>query len=409
MAYKTGFVKNYKDLLLALKDFIDNEKKAFNVIPNVNNVGNGYISTERVVDDSSAGAPDETWTLVATSATNFTVTGSVSGSQTAATVGTPYDNAIIAFEIVVGGIAFQADDSFTFEVADGLSTQKWTINRWDTSSEYEMLAMGPGSAGDDAIYVGIQTFSSSVDYHCWRLNGFTGYQSESLFMNQPGAIQDTPPLMLLWNAKIAYWFVASGRRIVIVARLGTIYEAAYLGLYLGYGTPAALPYPLAIGGSSCAAGLALSDYQYTNQDPNHKCFVDPNGVTDGSYCTLRVLHGSWLGFANFDLNDYVVVALRNLVWPYNYGNMYSFTTNYAYTRYRVLQKNLDDSLSLFPLILMNGNPSGGNVLGELDGCKAVPAPNASAEDTIVDGSDTYVLFSNVFRSWSYDYWALKLE
>jgi hypothetical protein len=64
--------------------------------------------------------PYETWSIVATSATNFTVTGSVSGAQAAATVGTPYNNGKIAFTLNAGGVAFTAGATFTVVVGTTL-------------------------------------------------------------------------------------------------------------------------------------------------------------------------------------------------------------------------------------------------------------------------------------------------
>ena len=58
-------------------------------------------------------APNETWSIVATSATNFTVNGTVSGAQADATVGVAYDNGIIRFTLEAGGIAFVSGDEFT--------------------------------------------------------------------------------------------------------------------------------------------------------------------------------------------------------------------------------------------------------------------------------------------------------
>lgn len=62
----------------------------------------------------------ETWTLTATSATNFTVTGSVSGAQAAATVDVAYDNGIIAFTINSGTNPFVAGDVFSVDVLTNL-------------------------------------------------------------------------------------------------------------------------------------------------------------------------------------------------------------------------------------------------------------------------------------------------
>jgi hypothetical protein len=84
-----------------------------NRVPDVtiNRVGssNGYLYSPQVTTQ-------EVWTLTATSASNFTVSGSVSGSLAAATVGTPYVNALVNFTIVAGTVAFEAGDSFVFSV-----------------------------------------------------------------------------------------------------------------------------------------------------------------------------------------------------------------------------------------------------------------------------------------------------
>lgn len=63
--------------------------------------------------------PIETWTVTATSATSFTVVGSVSGAQGTATVGTQYTSAAgLDFLISAGSVAFVAGDKFVFEVVD---------------------------------------------------------------------------------------------------------------------------------------------------------------------------------------------------------------------------------------------------------------------------------------------------
>ena len=68
-------------------------------------VGNGTIGNFEFYE----GAPEETWTLLCTApgaTATFSVTGSVSGAKAAATVGTPYDNGIIKFELTGGSTDF---------------------------------------------------------------------------------------------------------------------------------------------------------------------------------------------------------------------------------------------------------------------------------------------------------------
>lgn len=71
--------------------------------------GNGTISN--LVADTALVA--ETTTITFTSATAFSVTGSVSGAAAAGTVGVAYDNGNLNFTVLAGTTAFAASDTFT--------------------------------------------------------------------------------------------------------------------------------------------------------------------------------------------------------------------------------------------------------------------------------------------------------
>lgn len=88
--------------------------------------GNGVI----VAIDTKALATPEVWTIAMTSATAFTVTGSVSGAQTSGTTGTNYTSnspaGNLSFRINVGGTAFVAADAFTVPV--GITSGSHTVD-----------------------------------------------------------------------------------------------------------------------------------------------------------------------------------------------------------------------------------------------------------------------------------------
>lgn len=77
------------------------------------NTGNGTMGSVAL----QAGKLKEIWTVTATSATNWTVVGSVSGAKAAATTGSAYNNGIISFTITAGGTPFAAADTFTVTVS----------------------------------------------------------------------------------------------------------------------------------------------------------------------------------------------------------------------------------------------------------------------------------------------------
>lgn len=76
--------------------------------------GNGTINN-LVVDTM---AVPETWTIEFTSASAYTVVGSVSGPTASGVVGSPYDNNRLNFTVLAGSTAFVAGDEFTITVAE---------------------------------------------------------------------------------------------------------------------------------------------------------------------------------------------------------------------------------------------------------------------------------------------------
>jgi hypothetical protein len=117
------------------------------------------------------------------------------------------------------------------------------------------VLQGEGS-GTDEIIVAIQKYSNvGSDSYGWNLNGYTAYRSGDAFLSQPGAIQLSQlnsagyPSLPLWNSTIPYWFIVSGRRIIVITKISTTYQMAYLGFFLPFASPNQYPYPLAVGGS----------------------------------------------------------------------------------------------------------------------------------------------------------------
>lgn len=106
---------DFVDLMDRLDDFLTATGSAFGL--SYSGTGNGTLHDYAGGSTSVA----ETFTIAATSATNFTVTGSVTGSIGPATVGTPFSHAKLAFTITAGGTAFVSGDTFILSTAP-----KWT-------------------------------------------------------------------------------------------------------------------------------------------------------------------------------------------------------------------------------------------------------------------------------------------
>jgi len=266
--------------------------------------------------------------------------------------------------------------------------QQWTVMRHTApaSGDHELILRGPGLAGADQIYVGIRTeeVSASSVYN-WRMYGLTGYATQPNIFGQPGIIADTTqcPRLLLTNSGMSYWFFANGRRIIVVARAGTTYQIAYLGLILPYGPPANLPYPLFIGGCGCSS-VPWTDTSALSTPFFKAALTGIPGTT--FYTSGQALIGAWRSV----LHQYggTTYTTDFIVWPY--GMPENAGTNFL--SLNTLKRCPDGTAPILPVLLCSATPDK-NVYGEFDGMGAVPGVGFVPEDTITVGSDQYIVFS----------------
>lgn len=405
MAYKTGTATDYRDLLRILRRFITG--RAQPATPSYTGTGNGQLTAV----EPGIGAPSETWTLTCTAAAanagTFSVTGSVSGAQAAATVGVAYSTSLIAFTLTDGAADFQVGDQFTVAVTASSipSGERWAQLRWDEqSTTQELLAQGPGLAASDEIFIGIRSSQNTgIPNYLWECMGHTGYVAGNDFYNQPGKIlSGSYPGLILGNGALTYWLVASGRRVVLVAKAGAVYEALYLGFMLPYATPGQYPYPMFVGGSMRKATTKTP----SDTTADHRHFISPGSGESAGYnstdtqARLRAPDGRWATFihaygsANNDYSDNAAATL----FPYNWEKC------------SLAREAIDGATyPLTPIVLMEKlSGAAKNLWGELDGCYHVSGFNNAAENLVTVSGQDYLVVQNVFRTGVADFWALKL-
>jgi hypothetical protein len=537
--YEIGTATDFNDLLDKLDTFLTATGSAFGLT--YAGTGNGTLTAYK----GGASSVAETFTITATSATNFTVVGSTSGSIGPATAGTPFAHAKVAFLITAGGTAFVAGDVFTLSTAP-----KWTLKRgvptatstrwrvfvittvaggvstfvpriarfemmttpggadqitggtatasssnashlpadaadangstyWESatvtsswweytfgsaktikelaityatgqssdsfapldlrleyfdgtvwvpaaswrnetawqSAERRVFRVGariwqaPGNDGTSQIFVGASPIqNAAASWYNWRLNGYTAFDASADWFQQPGAISQVDPygpLLPLSNTSIGYWFVANGRRVMGVAKVGSSYESFYLGLIQPYMSPGQWPLPLFVGGSLWfedeplySSSLWLSGTSHGR----HTSFVLPftplysTNANRGfqSSARLRKPDGAWRGFsARSDFYDpKETPELNGRVWPYAYG----FTN---------LKPDLDGAYPLFPVIYFDEGPD--NLWGQPDGIAAVPGSSLSPEAALTNGLENWIAFPDVTRSSAGDFFAMRMD
>lgn len=248
------------------------------------------------------------------------------------------------------------------------------------------LLRGPGLSGTDEVHVRIYsqgfTAGDSFGFGC---QGFVSYNPSVHHGIQPGFSEYLG--MALWNSTIPYWFIANGRRFIIVAKVSTVYTSLYAGFYLPYATPSEMPYPIIVAGSHEDAVA----HRWSVADHNVGGFFDPS---DGN-AYLRHNDGTWLPFANY-ING-------------NGGSRQTLSDHciYPYDIDLQLRENFDGSRPLIPCVL-HSNYSGGNAYGELDGVFFTSGFGLGSEDTITESGDTHLVVQSVYRTTRLSYAAIKL-
>jgi hypothetical protein len=392
MSVLIGSATDYADLLNQLDSFLTAAGQA--LTPSFVGTGNGTIDAH-----GGTASVAEVITVTFNSATAFNVVGSVSGSLGSGTVGTLFTNSKAVLTITAGGTAFVATDAFTFAVCP-----PWTSLRRVSGSE--MIWQAPGNGGLDEIIVGAKAFSNvGADYYNWRLGGFTAFNSGQPFNQQVGynggnAQAHSSPVLNLWNSTIPFWFVANGRRVIIVAKISTVYCCAYLGFINSYMAPGAFPYPLAVGGSMCwsfssepAAANSNWRWSYTGAEMRNFAIPHDNALSNptDSQLALRLASGTWQGFCSSNGD-----GTYGQVWPYAYVDR----TQWDW------RPDLDGGYSLLPIVLVDNSP---NVYGELDGVYAVTGFSQGAENTVTINGIAHLVVQNVFANTKSQFFVVRLS
>lgn len=392
MSYKIGTAESMGDLLAQFNAFLT---VGHALEPQYQTAGNGTI--ENLI--GTANSVVETITVTFTSATAFSVSGDVGGSLGTGTVGTAFSSNRCAFTIAAGSVPFVSGDKISFAMTPPWETLR-TANI-DTGTD-EYIWRAPGNGDESDIYAGMSRFTNvSGDYDNVRLGGFTGYNPDATFANQPAPC--TRPIMPGRRVgTMPYWFFANGRRAMVFIKCAEIYEGAYLGFLRPYWNPEHWPYPLVVGGSMAwssepAATSANWRYSYTGAENNLIAFCNINTNNDNAYALrMRRPDGRWRGFG---INDVSSTGYYGYVFPYNGGGFANVKPNLG-----------DDAYPLFPIILSDdsGSRVSPAIYGEMDGMYAVSGIENASENIITVGRQKYIVFQNVHRTTFKDYVAAKL-
>lgn len=268
------------------------------------------------------------------------------------------------------------------KVRDHAVAESWTVTR-DTiagGDGAELVLEIPGGG-----FIGMQDVpKSAVDLYILRFQGYTAYDTGVGFQAQTTRIPHSAnhgPGISVRNCSMSYWVSINPRRMMLVVKIGNVYESAYLGRILSSAPAADYPNPMFIGGTldSNVSGNTTLDNHWSSLHTTHESSIF-NGARAG---WVLQPDDTW------DYTQYNNTRAQPHIWPTDGG----------------LEKiglNFDGTAPLFPVMIVSGPDSAysfdaGSWLGYLEGVFATTSEKMSPEDTITKGTDTYTVFINVFN------------
>jgi len=332
-------------------------------------------------------------------------------------------------------------NTFLTTVATG-----WANLRADIGAEAEYMWEGTaGKVPSAEITFGLKSYHDVADgYYNWEIRGMNGYAAGNSFETQPGVSK--PAYVPLQNTTISYWFWATDRRIFCVLKTGTNYQSFHAGFLNSFATDEdnQYPYPFLVAGCS-----RLFDQKFNDNPQHYSCILNPStdssgtvGTTLSSFATgyLRMPDGTWLDVANFRNSesnteqmstgpgvrvsprfryniDYVEDAAEVVDTDRaSLGDLFAgATTGSAPVAYLEQTENDagDPITPMFPLTLASHFPTQ-MPLGEIHGVYACTnrgglVSEDTLTDTAPDPDDTYIFFQNVWRTDSWEYFAVLDE
>lgn len=251
------------------------------------------------------------------------------------------------------------------------ATNGWTILEQTAT---RLFLRGAGAGGLDEIHVGLEAYeNTSAGYYNWKIAGAWGWRSGRALGSHP--MSSPLRYLYLWNTSIPYWMMASPDRVILVAKVGTIYQMLYFGFGIPPATDNQYPYPLIIGACGTSATALYSATGNANS-----MFWSGNGL-NGVICRPG---GDW-----------------DQVGP-SYCLPKSVSSDYVAT----LVTAVDGSYLLEEIFITDANRIA--VYAALDGVYRVSGYSNSAENIVTVSGVNYLVVQDVNRLGIGDFCAVRM-
>lgn len=284
--------------------------------------------------------------------------------------------------------------------------EAWT-QEWAAGSDVVMK--GPGSDGDDEILVGLHLHSNAL-----HVNMMTAIVPAATLITGHTNVTPDPVRAFLDSSPMVYWFTASGRRMIIVVRIGVVYETIYAGKFFPYAAEEDYPHPYFVGGSSNANNASVTGPANTSE--GHAAFNWPFYGSGRSNSYFMKPDDTWKPMsAPADLS---IPPIDCSFWPSNPGSDWSFPTSSGsygvradINEHLAILRNMIGAYGgerqLVPLSIMqftNQYNVNNYIYGILDGAFMIGGKGMSTEQTVQNRGVNYMAIYDTFRTSSAERW-----
>lgn len=259
---------------------------------------------------------------------------------------------------------------------------------------------GPGSNNADQMIVGFQTYASAgAGVFGFGIKGYTAYNQQETFATMPGRSTLTHNVSLN-NSTFNCWFWCNGRRFMAAARIGSTDVFMHSGFPLQYSTRSQYPYPLLIAGM-----VTNQTYVFNENDFGNAGLPDPGP----NICSIRWVDGTWQTIQHYTgtsvsspghttSNDPSIWPLADSTTADGSDQNQTFNEDTLFFQAAPANPQISSteltSYPLFPCIIHG--PS--RLIAQIDGLYVVPGLSINPGDTISDGTNTYDVFHNGWRT-----------
>ena len=249
---------------------------------------------------------------------------------------------------------------------------------------------------DNIVVPMVLRHNTSLNYYTMTACAARAYAVDKGVFNQltDNAVGARWATISLWHTDMKYWFIANGRRFIIVVKVSNRYATMYCGFIKPSGTDLEYPYPMFIGGNH-----TYSDRPYTNDDTStNRSFFNPQANESSSSSSSMIYTPSGrLCFLDNQGGGYIQTSNAHLIgvtYPYHYNHY--------------IGKTLDNEYVLLDIDIIQWY-GGMNHLGWFDGAYFVTGFENSPENIITVGNERYLCVSAMVQN-DYNNWvAIKLE